>query len=115
MMAGNVVSLDMVGTDTILGAKRELRKRENLGEVPFKIFYKEKELFDDQNLDQVVAMGFDNSEPLLAKGSNQAKVQLVTKRIVPLDFEVTDTILDIKHKLHKDEGIPWKDIVIVFQ
>lgn len=72
MMAGNVVNLDMVGTDTILGAKRELRKRENLGEVPFKIFYGEKELFDDQNLDQVVAMGFDNKEPLIAKGSNSA-------------------------------------------
>lgn len=51
MMAGNIVALDMVGTDTILGAKRELRKRENLGETPFKIFFGDKELFDDQNLD----------------------------------------------------------------
>jgi len=59
-------------------------------------------------------MGFDNSEPLIAKGATQAKVQLVTKRIVPLDFEVTDTILDVKKNLHKKEGIPWKDIVIVF-
>lgn len=105
----------MVGTDTILGTKRELAKRDNLGDVPFKIFFGDKELFDDQNLDQVVGMGFDNSAPLDAKGANQASVQLVTKRIVPLDFELTDTVLGLKKKLHKDEGIPWKDIVLIFQ
>lgn len=39
---------------------------------------------------------------------------MITKRIVPLDFELTDTIGDLKKRLEKDEGIKANHIVIVF-
>lgn len=98
-ICGDVVTYDMVTTDTVRDIKFKVQDKDGVSVKCVKINYGDTEVMDDQKLEEVKILAHSNTVDIVAKERMTINTKWFDGVNVPNEVVTTDTILNLKNRL----------------